>query len=120
MSSMDTILNHPNYNELKDIYYRYFSLRGIAGEIDNKFALISLIGFLTHQARMKTPDATCYQVIRKVTDGKLNLPDELINGLAIVCEDFMAGSTKYNACGCKSAKEMIDQINVILEKWLPF
>lgn len=50
---MDTILNNPNYEELKGIYSKYFSLGGIAGDINNKFGLISLVGFLTYQARQK-------------------------------------------------------------------
>lgn len=116
---MDTILNHPNYDELKGIYSKYFSLGKIEGDINNKFGLISLIGFLTHQARKKNPDASCYQVIMKVTEGRY-FPAEYVRGLAIVCEDFMYGVTEFNTCGCKSAKEMVTQINNILDKWLPF
>lgn len=116
---MDTILNNPSYEELKGIYSKYFSLGKIAGDINNKFGLISLIGFLTKQARQKNPDATCYQVIMKVTEGK-SLPQEYVIGLAIVCEDFMYEVKDFNTCGCKSAKEMIVQINNILDNWLPF
>lgn len=117
---MDTILNHPSYNELKDIYSKYFSLGNIAADINNKFGLISLIGFLTHQARKKNPDASCYQVIQKVIEGRRTLPEEYIIGLSIVCEDFMYNVDKFNTCGCKSAKEMIEQINNVLDKWMPF
>lgn len=116
---MDTILNNPNYEELKGIYSKYFSLGGIAGDINNKFGLISLVGFLTYQARQKNPDATCYQVIMKVTEGRY-FPQEYVRGLSIVCEDFMYGVKTFNTCGCKSAKEMITQINNILDNWLPF
>lgn len=119
MSNMDTILNHPNYDELKAIYSKYFSLGNIAGDINNKFGLISLIGFLTNQARQKNPDATCYQVIMKVID-KRYFPEEYIRGLAIVCEDFMYNVKTFNTCGCKSSKEMVEQINNVLDKWLPF
>lgn len=117
---MDTILNHPSYKELQEIYFKYFSLGGIAGEIDNKFALISLICFLTHQAKQKNPDASCYQVIKKITEGKRVLTDDYIIGLSIVCEDFLKGSDTFNKCGCKSSKEMIEQIINILDNWLPF
>lgn len=119
MSGMDTILNNPSYEELRAIYSKYFSLGGIEGEIDNKFALISLVGFLTTQAKKKNPDATCYQVLMKITDGR-HFPDYYIKGLSIVCEDFMYRTTKYLTCGCKSAGEMVTQINQILDKWLPF
>lgn len=116
---MDTILHNPSYEELKAIYSKYFSLGNIAGDINNKFGLLSLIGFLTHQARQKNPNATCYQVIMKVLGDK-TMPPEYINGLSIVCEDFMYGVKSFNTCGCKSAKEMIEQINNVLDKWLPF
>lgn len=110
-----------SYKGLKYLYERYFSLGGIAGEIDNKFALISLICILTNAAKKKNPDTNCYSIICKVTEScKNRLPEEYIQGLAIVCEDFMKGSNKFNACGLKSAKEMVDKINEILEKWLPF
>ena len=33
----------PSYKDLQNVYLKWFSLGGIAGEIDNKFALISLI-----------------------------------------------------------------------------
>lgn len=120
MKDMDTILHNPSYKELQDTYLRYFSLGGITGEIDNKFALISLICFLTHQAKQKNPDASCYQVIKKVTEGRNSLPEDYIIGLSIICEDFLKGSSEFNKCGCKSVKEMIEQINNILDHWLPF
>ena len=120
MSTLDMIFQNLTYEELQRIYLRYFSLGGIAGEIDNKFALISLICFLTDAAKKKDPDASCYRVIMKVTEGGRNLPEEYVKSLSIVCEDFLKGSTSFNTCGCKTAKEMVDQINNILDRWLPF
>lgn len=120
MSIMDTILNNPNYKELQDIYLRYFSLGGITGNIDNKFALISLICYLTNKVKTTNPDASCYQVIMKVTNGGRNLGDEYVKGLSIVCEDFLKGSTEFNTCGYKNDKEIVEGINNILEHWLPF
>lgn len=55
----------------------------------------------------------------KVTEGR-HFPQEYVRGLSIVCEDFMYGVKTFNTCGCKSAKEMITQINNILDNWLPF
>jgi|SRR5574344_1027909 hypothetical protein len=110
-----------SYNELQSIYNKYFSLSGIEGEIDKKFALISLICLLTNASKKKTPDVTCYQVIRKVLElSKTNLPDDYINGLSIVCEDFLKGSTKFNNCGLKTPNEIVSKIKEILDQWLPF
>ena len=119
MSNMDTILKNPNYEELRNIYTKYFSLRNMGADINNKFGLLSLVGFLTDKARQKNPDASCYQVLMKVTNGR-NFPDEYLKGLSIVCEDFMYNVKSFNTCGCKSAQEMIAQINNILDNWLPF
>lgn len=106
------------YAEMKSLYSKYFSLNGIAGEIDNKFALISLICLLTDAQKKKNPDVTCYEVIEKVTSKKL--PENFSFGLAIVCEDFLKGSTSFNNCGLKSGKEIVSKINEILDNWLPF
>lgn len=111
----------PSYKDLQNVYTKWFSLGGIAGEIDNKFALISLVCTLTAAQKKKNPDVTCYEVLRKIiSKGKLQLTNEYVYGLSIVCEDFLKGSTKFNTCGLKTAKEMVDKINKILENWLPF
>lgn len=119
---METILpSKLTYSELSGIYSRWFSLNGIAGEIDNKFAVISLICLLTNAQKKKNPDTTCYEVIKKVTaKGGLTLPEDNLKGFAVVCEDFLKGSTSFNSCGLKTSKEMIDKINEILANWLPF
>lgn len=116
MKDMDSDLK---FEDLQRLYARYFSLGHINGDINNKFALISLVCFLTHQARKTNPNASCYRTIMKVIEGD-TFPNELIIGLAVVCEDFMAGCTEFNKCGCKSAQEMITQIKTILSSWLPF
>ena len=111
----------PSYEDLKNIYSRWFSLGGIAGEIDNKFALISLICTIVSAQRKKTPNISCYEIIKKiVAKGNNPLTDDYIIGLSIVCEDFLKGSSKFNTCGLKTAKDMIIKINEILDNWLPF
>ena len=111
----------PSYKDLQNVYLKWFSLGGIAGEIDNKFALISLICALTAAQKNKNPDITCYEVIKKIiAKGGPQLTDDYLFGLSIVCEDFLKGSTKFNTCGLKTAKDMVEKINEILEKWLPF
>ena len=51
---MNALIENYSYSDLKAIYERYFSLGGIAGEIDNKFALISLICLLTDNQKKTT------------------------------------------------------------------
>lgn len=113
------LLPQLTYKDLTYIYQKYFSLNGISGGIDNKFALISLICFLTHAQKKKTPDATCYQILRKIIKNQ-TIPDEFINGLSIICEDFLRYSDSFNTCGLKSVNDMIAEINKMMDNWLPF
>ena len=102
----------PTMNDLKEYYKQYFSLGCLACDIGTKFALISLICFLTKQARNKTPNATTWQVIQKIRQGKESHNSEgLLKGLAVICDDFMRNTT---------AKDMVAKINEILDKELPW
>lgn len=111
----------PTYQELQDMYGRYFSLSYLNTDISNKFALISLICFLTKHARKKDPDANCYRVIIKVLGNKeANYDREFIKGLSIVCEDFYKNTTDFMTFNLKSASEIVKKIVEILDTYLPF
>mgnify|MGYP003232594319 FL=1 len=112
---------NPTYDELEDYYSKYFSLGHLSCDIGSKFALVSLICFLTKQARVKNPDATCYQVIMKIIDGEESSHDmTFIRGLSIVCTDIMKNCNEYLTFDMKSSKEMVKKIKDILHTWLPF
>ena len=111
----------PTLNDLREYYKDYFSLGCLACDIGTKFALISLICFLTKQARNKTPNATTWQVIQKVRKGKESHNSErILRGLAVICDDFMRNTTEFLIFDMKSSKEMVDKINEILDKELPW
>lgn len=111
----------PTMNDLKEYYKQYFSLGCLACDIGTKFALISLICFLTKQARNKTPNATTWQVIQKIRQGKESHNSEgLLKGLAVICDDFMRNTTEFLTFDLKSAKDMVAKINEILDKELPW
>lgn len=105
--------------ELSGIYREYFSLGNVACDIGSKFALISLVCFLTKQARSKNPDATTYQVIKKVRGTSCN-SETLLLGLATICNDFMKNTTEFLTFDMKTSKDMVNKINEILNKELPF
>lgn len=113
-------------SQLNEIYQQYFSLRNVHTSIDNKFGLISLVCFLTKQARVKKPDATCLQVLEKVNaptkeNPFLACPDgDFIKGLAIICEDYMLTEGDFMTFGLKSAKDIVNKIREILGTELPF
>lgn len=104
--------------ELQRFYTEHFSLGYINTDIKEKFALISLICYVTYKTKMKNPDTTCYSVIMKVSQG-LGIPDDFIKGLSIICEDFMYGCTEFPTFGV-TGKDILKEIREILGKYLPF
>ena len=122
---MDTAWE-PTYKDLQEIYQKYFSLSRVCTTIDNKFGLISLVCFLTKQARVKKPEATCLQVLEKVNAPTAEDPfkacgnPDFIRGLAIICEDYMQTKGDFMTFGLKSSKEIVAKIREILGEELPF
>lgn len=111
----------PSYQDLEDYYREYYSLGNLACSIGEKFALISLICFLTKQARQKNPDATCYLVIMKIIDGEESQHDmKFIRGLSVVCTDMMKQCNDFLTFDMKTSKDMVNKIKEILHTWLPF
>lgn len=106
------------YNELENIYNEYFSI-GYLGtkDINTRFALISLICYVTKKLKEKKPDITHYQVLYKLADGVV--PENNIKGLAIVCSDFSYGCTEFPTFGIED-KKIPSKIKEILSNWLPF
>lgn len=113
-------MNHSelSYNELKDIYIQYFSLGKIASDINEKFALISLIGYIVYNMKKKRPDVSYYEVVYKLSEG-LGISESEIKSLAIIVEDFSYECTEFPTFGLKS-KEMPQKIREILSKKMPF
>ena len=111
----------PTYKELEDYYREYFSLGNLNCDLGSKFALISLICFLTKQARQKNPDATCYLVIMKIINNNESSYDmKFIRGLSVVCTDLMKHCNEFLTFDMKSSKEMVVKIKEILNTYLPF
>lgn len=111
------------FNELKQFYSDNFSLGNInAGNgrnsIENKFVLISLINHITYKTKLKNPDTTHYEILMKLNKN-VNLPDEFIKGLAIVCEDFGYQCTSFPTFGFKG-KDIITEAISILNMYMPF
>ena len=112
-------MNHlePSYKQLES-YYQYFSLGKIASNINEKFALISLIGYIVYNMKKKKPDVTYYEIVYKLAEGS-GLSDLEIKALAIMVEDFSYECTEFPTFGLKP-KEMTVKIKEILSKKMPF
>lgn len=115
------ITEKPTYQELSEVYAKYFSLGYLNTDIGSKFALISLVCFLTKQARLKNPEATPYQVLMKIIgDTPENKSWDFIKSLSIICEDFLKQTTDFLTFDLKTSREMVLKIREILDTYLPF
>lgn len=107
-----------SYRQLEDLYKQYFSTGNIAADINEKFALISLIGYIVYNMKKKKPDVSYYEVCYKLMEG-LGFEEINIKALAIMVEDFSYGCKDYPTFGL-SPKEMPKKIREILQKCMPF
>lgn len=106
------------YRQRNDLYKRLFSLGYINSDINEKLALVALIGYTVMKLKEKKPDVTYYQVVRKLAEG-LGLPEEFEWALAIVVEDFSYNCTDFPKFGLKDS-QIVAKIKDILNKYVPF
>lgn len=111
------ITTTPPYEEMQRVYNQYFSMGYLNTDINTKFALISLICYLTEKLKAKKPNVTHYQVVRKLSEGII--PEDQIKGLSVICSDFSYGCTEFPTFGIDD-KNIPTKIKEILSKWLPF
>lgn len=111
------IIETPPYAEMQRIYSRYFSLGFLNKDLNTKFALISLIGYLTDKVKSKRPDTTHYQIIRKIAGN--DVEEDFVKGLAVVCSDFAYGCKEFPTFGIED-KNIPAKIKEILSDRLPF
>lgn len=111
------IITTPPYQEMQSLYKKLFSLGYLNTDINSKFALISLICYLTYELQKKNPDVTHYQIIRKIAG--TDIPEDFIKGLAVVCSDFSYGCNKFPTFGIED-KKIPSKIKELLSSYLPF
>lgn len=112
------IITTPPYEEMQMIYQKYFSLANLGTDINKKFALISLVCYLTNKLKKKKPDWTHWNTLAKINEG-CNLPEDFIKGLAIICSDFGYNCIDYPTFGIED-KKIPSKIKELLSEWLPF
>ena len=103
---------------MKKLYDENFSLHLLNVDMSSKFALISMLCYITKALQARTPDVTMYQVIYKLTQNQ-GLPEEFLKTLTIICEDFMLSSGKIETFNLKIT-EMPSKIKEILNNYMPF
>lgn len=116
MSQQNIKTSQPGYEEIKEFYNKYFSLNFFGTDISNKFALISLICYLVFKLRPKSPKITPLLLLNKINN---KVPDNIIQALAIMCENFGYGCTEFPTFGIKD-KEIPAKIKELLDNYIPF
>jgi hypothetical protein len=105
------------YEELRQDYIDKYSLGRLNLDINTKFALISLIGYITMRIKFKKPEVTYYQVVRQLLTKDFS--DIFCKSLAVVCEDFSYGCTQFPTFGIND-KDIPSKIREILSQYIPF
>lgn len=103
--------------DLNKLYIEKFSLGYLGKDISNKFALISLICYLTHKLQNKDPTVTYAKVISSLSKDLLSKEEQ--ESLAIICSDFGYGCTEFPTFGLQD-KDIPTKIKEILSNRLPF
>jgi len=114
-----------SYKDKVTIYNDFFDLGGITSmSLNNRMALVSLICLVTFKMRQKNTSETCHSVLKKIIKSEDMLRNtqfgNFIEGLSIVCENFMYSCTKFDTFGLKSSEEIVNKIKELLDEWLPF
>lgn len=114
------INNSLPYEKLQELYKKYFSLSYLGNDINNKFALISLVCYLTNKLKAKNPDITHWTVLYNINNkGISRVPEDILKGLAVICSDLGYACTNFPTFGLKD-KEIPNKIKEILNNYLPF
>lgn len=111
------IIKNPPYEELQDIYSKYFSLGFLGSDVNKKFALISLVCYITEKIKKQKPDWTHWKTLYEINKG--TVPEDLLKGLAVICSDFAYGCTSFPTFGI-SNKDIPNKIRELLGEHLPF
>ena len=106
------------FKEKQIFYNEVYTLGNLNCTFTEKMALISLICHLYKEFKKKKPDITYYQIVYKIGE-PLSVPDEIIQALSIICEDFAYGCSEFPTFDLKN-KEIISKIKEILKRYMPF
>ena len=109
--------NDIKYRDLKRTFSTYFSLATLGTDFSSRLALISLICYLYSKLKTKHPDLTYWTLVYKLGDGLV--PEDLLKGLSILCEDFGSHCTEFPTFGIED-KKIPAKVKEILSCWLPF
>lgn len=113
-------LRNISFDKLYKIYNKYFDLGYLNTDINNKLALLSLVGKITYNLKQKNKNITCYDILLKIGDSyNPEIKETFLKSLAVICTSFMYGCKEFPDFGLKP-EEMPKEIKKILDSYCPF
>lgn len=109
--------NSLTFKERSKLFNELFST-GYFTDIQEKFAIISIAGWLTNELRVKKPDVTYYNVLKLVTKG-LGIDDIELEKWAIIIEDFSYGISDFPHFDL-TLKEAPKKLKELFSHMMPF
>lgn len=107
-----------DFREKRSLYIENFSLGHLGKDFTTKVALISLIGYITKKMQKKKATITYLDVVKSLAKG-IDIDEDFLYTLAIVCEDFSYGCNEFQTFGLDD-KQIPSKIREILSTWNPF
>ena len=117
---METIYSKKNHQEINtSVSFKSSEFKeSVMKESAEKFALISLLGYMVNSMKKKKPGVTYYEVTAKLAE-KTGLDEDTIQTIAIITEDFSYGCTDFPTFGVQP-KDMPTKIRELMGKFFPF
>lgn len=93
----------------------------LAVDYNRKIAVISLLCFLKQAFEKKGEKLSARRILEKVRKDKFEYTSErLVQALSVLVDTFYSFRDTYPTYNCKTAKDISNMINEILDKELPF
>lgn len=128
-----TLKSTLSYNKLKTFYIEHLSITGL--DVEDLGKLYHYVGYIYLAQKVKNPDVTLYYVLSKILKVKRKdenkefiymSPEEstldyFIIPFSIQLEVLIEQNKfKPQPLGCSTAKDIVNNINEIFDKWIPF
>lgn len=118
-------MNARTYADKKLIFDRYFSSGNNTNQsFSDKIELLTLICYLTQQLAKRNPEKykTTKDTLDMVFENSIDWAgSDYIDGLAIISEDLMFGTTEIEKpAGFSNGKEIVARIQDLVNQWQPF
>lgn len=115
-------INELNYDDKKKLYTRCFSSGYFSsGHLNDKLAIISLVGLSVSKLKLKNPEMNTLEFLSKITGTKEGSAGyKMMEGFSIVIDDLCYEIVKYDTFKLDNSKDIVNKIKETFDTWLPF